>query len=375
LPDKTPEQMDDEARLEFILGHETKEAAPPENPDEPSPQEIEAAIGKLDSAEAVEAEAGKGGAEETQPPAQENQGQTEPAKPALEPPKFWNAEAREKIWPTLSPDVQQAILHPEQEAEKARSRSITEAAELRKQAEQAAAAAAAEQQRVIADRQKATTELALWVQRMMASDPIIADGQRTDWAQAWKTDPAQAGVKQAEYNARLQQWQAQYQALQGEMQQAFQAQAQQTNQARQAFLAKQNELLYERVPEWKEPEKGRAEFKQVVDYARESYGVTPEEIHNLGDHRLVVLLRSDMMKSQRIANLEKEIASLKSAQENARQAIQQKKATPAPRTAAPKAASEEAQDQPTKTARDLRNRALRTGKDSDRIDAVLARLN
>jgi hypothetical protein len=369
--------MDEEARLEFILGHETEEAIPQTDTsasEEPSPSEVEAALDKLDSAAPDKAAADKSGAEGTQPPAVESKGKTEPAVPALDPPKFWNAEAREKLWPTLPPEVQQAVLHPEQEAEKARARSISEAAELRKRAEEAAASASADQQRIAQDRQKATTELALWVQRMMASDPIIAEGQRTDWAAAWRADPANAGVKQAEYNARVQQWGTQYQALTGEVQKAFETQAQQANQTRQQWLAKQNEMLFEKVPEWKEPDKGKSGFKQVVDYARESYGVAPEEIHNLGDHRLVLLLRSDMTKSQRIAELEGKLSKLESDRANAQQAIQQKKATPATRTAKPTAASEDSQDQPSKASRDLRNRALRTGKDADRIDAVLSRL-
>ena len=379
MADKSPADMLDEERLEFILGHETKEAAATQasgetNSEEPSPSEVEAALAQLDSAQPPQAEADKSGAEETQPPAEESKGQTEPAKPALEPPKFWNADAREKLWAKLDPELQQAILQPEQEAEKARSRSITEAAEQRKQAEQLRLAAEQQAQQIAADRQKATTELALWVQRMMASDPIIAEGQKTDWAQAWRADPANAGVKQAEFNARIQQWNGQYQALQAEMQKAFETQAQQVQQTRQQFLTQQNQMLVEKIPDWKEPDKGKAGLKQVIDYARDTYGVAPEEIHSLGDHRLVVLLRNEMTGKQRIAELEAENAKLRAGQQATLQAVQQKRANPAPKTAKPTAASEDSQDQPTKAARDLRNRALRTGKDADRLDAVLARL-
>ena len=152
---------------------------------------------------------------------------------------------------------------------------------------------AAERQQVVAAHQQ-TSQLAQQLQQAQATlaqfyQAAIGEPPPLELAQS---DP-QAFLIQREMHARkVQQYQELLQQGQG-----LTAQQQQANeQARQQYLGEQYKKLVEKVPEIADAGK-RAEFTTRISKAAEAYGVTPQEIAQITDHRMLLMLR-DIAKLQ-----------------------------------------------------------------------------
>lgn len=152
-------------------------------------------------------------------------------------------------------------------------------AEARKQAEAEAAAAREERQRY------AQTLEVLDAQLRTLQPPEI------DWDRLYKENPVE-WVRQREIQRTRQEqasWvQAQRAALVQKQEQEEQIEQAQTLEVERA-------KLFEALPDWRDPDKARAEKAKIVSYATEKLGFSVDEISDIYDARAVVALRKAMM--------------------------------------------------------------------------------
>jgi hypothetical protein len=176
-------------------------------------------------------------------------------------------------------------------------------------------------------------------------DPVLADGQNTDWQTLARENPAEYVAKKAAYEGRLQYWQ--------QVSQAAEATRAQEMQQR---LAEGERRMREAVPEWAEEGK-RKELQAGLAKTLQEYGFSPEEFQHVADHRVLLVARDAMLYRQQQATRQ--------------QAEAKKTAPPPPRVMTP------GTPQPSsgnKEARALLAKAAKSGRIDDQVNAVLANL-
>ena len=168
----------------------------------------------------------------------------------------------------------------------------------------------AEQRKELADeRQAAETRLASQRQQVeqsfaeaarlteVAEKRLLADLEGIDWAQLRSDNPAEWAARQQE----MQQRQAQIQEAKNELAANWQKHAE-TQQAEAAeeltkHLQREQEALFEAIPDWRNTDKYESERKALAEYLS-GQGFTDEEIANAADHRLIVMARKAQMYDQ-----------------------------------------------------------------------------
>ena len=114
-------------------------------------------------------------------------------------------------------------------------------------------------------------------------------------------DPAMIGVDPVGYMQAKEAYEAQqreFYQLQTMRQQDMQRQQQETAAERQRRLVEETERMITFLPELKDPAKREAFARNAADYAG-TYSITPEEIAEIGDARMLAVLR-DAMEYQKI---------------------------------------------------------------------------
>jgi hypothetical protein len=285
----------------------------------------------------------------------------EPAdkQPPIEPPLSWSKEQREH-WAKLPRETQEYLHSREQQRDAEVRRSQNEAAEAKKQAEPAIEAAKQERQRHF-------EQLQTYIALTEALDPILAEGQRTDWVKLSAEDPAGAQMKRFAFEQRRDQ-----------LINAVRQRDAMMQQMTREHLANEGLKLVQSVPEWHDAdetktfEKARAGIDAVRKLAIEKYNYQPNEVAEIRDHRPVRMAYDLIKANERIAELEKREADRTAAVK----AAEQKRTAPAPRLAQ---SSGQAQST-VGTPRRSNNAALRkiaqdNSKPLDqRVDAVMGLL-
>lgn len=203
---------------------------------------------------------------------------------------------------------------------------------------------AEERKAVAALREQQLTAIQQTLAMAQNFDPILAEGQRTDWALLAQTDPTGYVQKRAAFEGRI----SEVQRMQAEQERLS---MERTN----SFLAEQNKSLTEKLPEWATDEGKKAINKTVSSYLSD-VGFSTDEIAKLADHR-VLMVALEAAKYRELQAAQKTVAD--------------KKVSPAvPKTQKPSASN----DGRTKDAKiqTLQKQAKRTGRDGDIIAAVLA---
>lgn len=147
-------------------------------------------------------------ADDTAPPAEPaatGEDRAQPDQPdasqaPIEPPRSWSKEARER-WARLDRADQEYLIQRDSEDTAAVRRGQNEAAEVRKKAE-------AEVAQIAAERQRTAQQLQFLSQHIQTFDPVLAEGNRTDWAKLAQDNPADYVAKRAQYEQRVQTIQA-----------------------------------------------------------------------------------------------------------------------------------------------------------------------
>ena len=218
----------------------------------------------------------------TETAAQEEVG--EPAEPAIDPPKSWTKDARER-WAKLDRETQQLLLDRDREDQTAIKRAFNEAAEQRKAIE-------SERQKAEQVRQQYEAALPMLMRTLQdAQAGAFADVKTVDDVTNLATnDPL-----------RYLQWQAhqtKMQAVQQEMQKARDRQAQDHDSTWRNFVKKENDLFTEKVPEFADKKKAAELTSKAVDVLHET-GFADQELSELAsgqksisiyDHRFQLLL-------------------------------------------------------------------------------------
>lgn len=243
-------------------------------------------------------EEGEADAEDAAPEEASGDEEEEQAEPetAIDPPSSWTAEAKE-VFAKLPPDLQSYVAERESERERGLNSKLSEAAESRKRHESEIEAAKQERQKY-AETLQAVTSFA------QAMDPIIAEGDQTDWAKAHEEDPIGTPAKWFAYQQRR------------ELLQRMQHEAQQAREKAQAdFKSDQEAKLAQWNPDFADPVKGKAKRDSYVPVLSDA-GFSPDEINgfwNGFDHRYVKVLEL-AAEGQRLKAAQKALAQKKVAQ-------------------------------------------------------------
>jgi hypothetical protein len=165
------------------------------------------------------------------------------------------------------------------------TRKTQQIAEVRKQVE-------AETQAVRAERAQYAQLLGALQAQLQATEPQV------DLDRLYNEDPIE-WVRQKEI---LRERQEKAYAIQAEQQRLAQLSQQEQQQAMEQQLIAQKDALLAALPEWKDPNKAKAEKALVVETAK-SVGFSEDDLKQVYDHRLVLLLRKaglyDQMMSKR----------------------------------------------------------------------------
>ena len=310
---------------------------------------VDTILATLDKAEKGEAQAeqqttpetASQEAEQTETVENEVEAVEQAEQPAIEPPPTWKAELKDD-WKNLDRSWQEKLAQWETERNQGVNSKLNESAEAKKAAEAAIQATAQERQRY-------EQQLTTLIQQATALDPVLSHAAKmsqADWARLWQENPGQAGAFRQEVESRvatIQTWHQERQRLAYEQIRTIQAKA-------EAEIA-------ERIPEWKDEAKRTALKTDIAKSLTTDYGFKPEELTMVLDPRHVQVALDAMRYRQMMA---------------AQQTAQAKRAVAtAPKVVKPGAA----QDGPkgdSQRVKALKQRALRTGKEQDAINAVLA---
>lgn len=297
-----------DARLESILA---------KIPDEPAAETQAAAPGEAAQDTVVVETAGEPGPDGTPVTAAEA-AQPDPAEPVIEPPASWKADAKDRF-KSLPRDLQTVIADREAEQRATFNRQVNEAAERTRQADLREKAAADSITAATQQQQSYAQQLASYAQQMEALDPVIATWNRIDREKLAREQPAQYTELHAAYTARTERLTA-IRAEQSRVQ----------TEAYQASVQREEKALLAKVPDWANPEVGHRALNEIRQGAVSTYGFTPEQVRVFADHRHALILRDalDAPKLRaKVAELEAKVAE---GPKVVKQAIADKKVTPAP---------------------------------------------
>jgi hypothetical protein len=164
-----------------------------------------------------------------------------------------------------------------------------------KRLEEAKATAKAVTQDLAKKQEQLTSHFAVVAQLVKEAETMLESDQSTvDWAKLRDQDPAEWTAKKTEFAERK----ARIDALKQNAVQSYQS-SQQLTLAEQkehmaAYLAEQQAMLTEKLPEWKDSAKAREEKKAIAEYLF-SQGFNKAEIEQAADHRMVLMARKAML--------------------------------------------------------------------------------
>lgn len=316
---------------------------PPEAPDSNFVAQAERILGLLDASDEKQPPPDGGGAglpplPETPPPAaasEESEAKEPPAEKEAEPPKTYRVKVRGEDLDVTLDDLMRGYSRTEDYKAK-----TAEIAETRRDYE-------ARKQAVEAERQRYAQSLNQVVSYARSMDPILAEAAKTDWVKLASEDPATWAAKQAAVQQRM-----------AQLQQFEQELAAATERNYETLRAEQRVKLAEKLPDFADAEKAKKLSGEIKEHLT-SYGYSAEEIGGVVDHRAILVARDAARWREHEAGL-KRLAEKRAAE------------VP-PKTIRPTASAEK----PGETARvkALKSQAIRSGRPSDAVNAVLAQLD
>lgn len=186
------------------------------------------------------------------------------------------------------------------------------------------------------------------------TDPVLAEGARTDWERLAAEEPERYARQRAEFDRRRERL-AEAQAMRRAMaakDDALRA------EAFDAFASGQRQNLLRRMPELGDPAKRKAVAAELSAYAAE-LGFTDAEQARIVDHRLVQVFHDAMLHRK---------------QQAARDRLSAKKVKHSSPTQAPAASREEGVRRSARLGA-LKRNAIRSGRVDDVVDSILAHLD
>lgn len=151
-------------------------------------------------------------------------------------------------------------------------------------------ALAQERQTLEADMEKLTAERQAYaqllpqLQRQLSGEVTAEEQQQLE--QLRDTDPMQYMMYKDQLTAR----QEKAQAVKAEMERVQAGMAEEQQKQMASYIQHENELLFDKLPEWKDQEVAKKEGQELATFLR-SQGYNEDEIRNLYDHRGVIMAR------------------------------------------------------------------------------------
>jgi hypothetical protein len=120
---------------------------------------------------------------------------------------------------------------------------------------------------------------------------LVQQAQGVDWKTLEEEDPGEAALTRQKYRDAYQAAEGQYDRLSAQVQQ-------QRQQAYQQFVAKQQEAMYQKIPDWRDATRFDAERNAIKKLAA-VYGYTDQDVEAIVDPRQAHLLRDFMLLQTR----------------------------------------------------------------------------
>jgi len=273
--------------------------------------------------------------------------ESQPDEPALDPPKLWTKEAKERF-ATLDRQTQEYLIKQDEARETEIKRARTEIAERDK-------ALAREREGIGQQRTQYEQALPVLMQMLNEQGSQFADIKTiADAEKLLDTDP----LRYMKWDAH----QKKIQAVQSQMQAVQQRTAEELNRKWEEFSTEQDKLFHEKLPDMADPVKAEKITKAAVSYLTNS-GFEPEELTKLWHGKAGISLRD-----ARVQLIIAEAVKYREAQEAAKKAkTQTVPPVQRPGVAQPKGASDAAK------LKELSAQLTRTGSARDAAALLAAR--
>lgn len=143
-----------------------------------------------------------------------------------------------------------------------------------------------------ADAEKLRAERAQYAELLGALEEAVknATPKEPDWATLRAVDPERYAELRDAWDAHTKQ----VAAIEAERKKAADAVAEDHKSKMQTVLKTEQEKLLEAVPEWKDPKVFEANAVKLVEYGKQ-YGLTPQDLAEVVDHRVIVFMRKAML--------------------------------------------------------------------------------
>lgn len=206
----------------------------------------------------------------------------------------------------------------------------------------------AEQRRALEAKQAEITTRAQQLDALLSHapfDPILEEGNKTDWTRLAQEDPAGYVAKRAAYDARLTVYR---QAAEQRQSALIEAQREQ--------LARSHEALKADYPEWADDTKRPETVRKLASVLMDA-GFSKEEVNGITDHRVLRVVMDAVRYREGLQQ---------------RQAVEAKKVPPQAPQGVMKPGVAGGAKAPSERAKSLVNRALQTHRVDDQVAAALA---
>ena len=130
-----------------------------------------------------------------------------------------------------------------------------------------------------------------------AENALLQDFQRVDWNTLRMQNPAEWAAKQTEFQQRQQQVQSAKADAARRYMELQQRQQEETQGRMQEILARESQLLTERIPEWRDETKATTEKTKLREYLAQA-GFAPDEISSIADSRAIAITRKAWLFDQ-----------------------------------------------------------------------------
>lgn len=351
-------------------GAETKEIDTGDEPSKDAQARIEKALDepevKADAKADAKTKDEKGADTETKGEA-ETPADKAQVDPPIEPPVSWKADAKERF-KALPPDTQKDIVSRESEREAFLTKTREEA---KREVTTARQAVDKERETFTKHVQTHSQQIDSLFKMLRASDPVIAEGDKTDWDAALASDP-NAAAKRTRYELRLN-------ALAAQAKNAFDQVREAEAETKKLSSAKAQEQFAKAVatlndhpdlgPIWKDPQK-RQELQAGVDKFLETQGLAEHE-RVLTDPRELNIARMAMERASQTvpyAELQKKAEAYDKLMSEQTKIAEKKKPATAMKVVRPQASEDEGEtDDKMKAAL---SRARKTGRLDEKAAAI-----
>lgn len=123
---------------------------------------------------------------------------------------------------------------------------------------------------------------------------ILGDAKNIDWDRLRLENPGEYAARVQDFNLQRQELANIFAAAEQERTRLQQEEMGTLGERRKAFFQEQANLLIQNNPEWKDPNKMQAAFKDLSEFATSTYGFNMDEFNSVADARVFELLKDAM---------------------------------------------------------------------------------